>query len=382
METNGIPPRPPLPGTQDTPRRSWRARYAELDRRYPWLWGTVFFLLGVIFDIATLGRIDDSFNIIQQGVYLLVLSLLVSLEFAYELRTQPLKPWMQKIWQYREEAIHFMFGSLLSVYTIFYFKSASFIASFVFLALICLLLVVNELPHFRRFGVPMRFALLALCYVSYFGYLVPIGWGGIGALPFFVSVLAAAIFMLGNAYLILRRIPELTLVVRRVIVPSIGVLAGFMLLYVLAWIPPVPLSIQYMGVYHQVERTGDVYRLSHERPFWRFWHNGDQWFYRRPGDKVHVFARIFSPGRFEGNIFVRWSLKDEKRGWQTWDAIPIRIVGGRDQGFRGVAIKENFTEGTWRVQFETEDAREIGRLHFKVYADESTEARSFHVEEQ
>jgi hypothetical protein len=149
----------------------------------------------------------------------------------------------------------------------------------------------------------------------------------------------------------------------------------------LAWIPPVPLSIQFAGIYHRVERVGEKYRLSHERPWWRFWQTGDEVFKFRPGDKLHAFARIFSPARFEGKVFVRWSLKREGRGWETWDAIPIKIVGGRDEGFRGVAIKENFAVGEWRLQFETEDAREIGRIHFRVVADSSTEERVFKVDE-
>ena len=41
-----------------------------------------------------------------------------------------------------------------------------------------------------------------------------------------------------------------------------------------------------MGVYHHVEKTQAGYQLSHERAAWRSWHNGDQNFVARPGDKV------------------------------------------------------------------------------------------------
>jgi hypothetical protein len=144
------------------------------------------------------------------------------------------------------------------------------------------------------------------------------------------------------------------------------VAVGFLAFYLLRLIPPVPLSIPFMGVYHSVERTDTGYRLSHERPAWRFWHNGDQHFAARPGDKVYVFFRIFSPARFSDQMEMRWYWKDPARGWTLHDSIPIRIVGGREQGFRGYGVKSNYRPGAWKVQVETTDGREIGRMYFDL----------------
>ena len=358
-----------------------KAKVVELNNRYPWLWPTLFFVLGVIFDIATIGRIDDLFSILQQGIYLLVLSILVTVDLVFEANGKMPPPWLARVWTYREEAIHFLFGSLLSVYTIFYFMSASITASAAFLVLIAVFLVANEIPRFRPFGGVMRFGLLALCLASYFGYLVPIAWGNIGLFPFVTALLATLLVFALIARLVQGQVPDPLAAWKKIMFPGGGVVGAFLLLYLFALVPPVPLSIQFAGIYHRIERVGDKYRLSHERPWWKFWQTGDETFLYRPGDKLHAFARIFSPARFEGKVFVRWSLKRERRGWETWDAIPIKIVGGRDEGFRGVAIKENFTVGEWRLQFETEDEREIGRIHFKVVADESTEERSFRIDE-
>jgi len=115
-----------------------------------------------------------------------------------------------------------------------------------------------------------------------------------------------------------------------------------------------------------VERTGEGFRLSHERPWWRFWHNGDQVFRAQPGDRVVVFFRIFSPARFADRVRMRWYWEPGGRGWLLQDSIPIDIVGGREQGFRGYGFKANYQPGRWKVQVETEDGREIGRVYFTL----------------
>jgi hypothetical protein len=142
-------------------------------------------------------------------------------------------------------------------------------------------------------------------------------------------------------------------------------------------IPPVPLSIPFIGVYHAVEKAQDHYRLSHERPAWRFWHNGDQAFRAQPGDRVFVFFRIFSPTRFSDEVRVNWYWKG--RGWVLQDSIPIKIVGGRAEGFRGYGFKSNYKPGAWKVQVETNDGREIGRVYFDLEAVPAS-PRSFEID--
>jgi len=91
-----------------------------------------------------------------------------------------------------------------------------------------------------------------------------------------------------------------------------------------------------------------------------------------------VFFRIFSPTRFSDQVLMRWYHK-EAHGWALQDSIPINIVGGRDEGFRGYGFKTRFQPGEWKVQVETTDEREIGRIYFEV--EPAAEApRSFQVD--
>ncbi len=331
-----------------------------------------FFTAGFLFDMVTVGRIDSWATIAQQAIYLTV-ALIALLQMLLELDQPRQEPggFILTRWYYehRSALVHFLMGALLNLYAIFYFKSSSLLVSFGFLGFLVLLLLANELRRVKAAGLSFKFALLSLCFLSFFAYLVPVLVGSISLALFLVSMLAGCVPFVVAAWVIGRRSPEKSALVRRQVLLPLGcVLVGFLTFYLFRLIPPVPLSIPFIGVYHQVERTGDSYRLSHERPAWRFWHNGDQSFRAQPGDKVYVFFRIFSPARFSDQVQMRWHWKDPARGWMAHDTIPIRIVGGREQGFRGYGVKSNYQPGEWKVQVETLDGREIGRVYFDLVA--------------
>ncbi len=330
-----------------------------------------FFSAGFVFDMLTVGRIDSWATIGQQAFYLaLIMTILLQL---FHEQGQPapdpatlgrLKRWFR---EYRGAIVHFLLGALLSLYAIFYFKSSSLLVSFGFLGVLVVLLLANESKRFKALGLSFKFALLSLSFLSFFAYVIPVLAGSIGLAMFLISLLVGCLPLLAAGLRIRSTAPEKFAQARRQILIPLGcVLVAFLGFYFFRLIPPVPLSIPFIGVYHQVERTEAGYRLSHERPEWRIWHNGDQNFLAQPGDKIHVFFRVFSPARFADQVQMRWYLKDAARGWTLQDSIPIRIVGGREQGFRGYGVKSNYQSGRWKVQVETNDGREIGRVYFDL----------------
>ena len=331
----------------------------------------VFFAGGFVFDILTVGRIDSWLTIGQQAAYLAAI-LTALLQMFFEQGKPPPEPAQMprlKRWyyEYRSAMVHFLLGAQLSLYTIFFFKSSSLLVSFGFLAFLVALLVANESRRFKALGLNVKFALLGLCFLSFAAYVVPIFVGSIGTGVFLLSMLFGCLPLAVVASWIRRAAPDLSTQARRQILLPLGfVLVGFLGFYLARLIPPVPLSIPFIGVYHGVEKSEDGYRLAHERPWWRIWHNGDQQFRAQPGDKVYVFFRVFSPARFADQVQMRWYWKPEGRGWTLQDTIPIRIVGGREQGFRGYGVKTNYQPGAWKVQVETADGREIGRVYFDL----------------
>lgn len=353
-------------------------------RRYS---NVVFFVGGFLFDAFTLTRIDSALDLALQSVYLAAITWILIQEVRFEagawlpasaeaMAGWP-ERWIAKLWQYETEAIHFIYGSLLSAYVIFYFKSASTSRSIVFLALTVLLMFANEMPQVKAAGSRMRLGLHAFCVASYLNYLIPVLVGRMGAWTF-----ALAIGLTGYAsWQLVRHLARLMPDGRRALFtlgwPPAVVLILIVALYSLRWIPPVPLSLQYAGIYHKIERHGQDYRLIYPKPPWyRFWRKDSQPFRARPGDATHCFVRVFAPRRFTHQIYLQWSTRHQASGrWLVSDRIPLAIHGGRGEGYRGVAAKSRYQPGRFRVEVLTEDQRIIGSVDFRVVEDLSTEER-------
>jgi hypothetical protein len=328
-----------------------------------------FFIGGFVFDLLTVSRIDESLQLIQQFVYLVIIGWLLVAEKSPRVESFFASGFRLKIWEFRYEIIHFLLGSLLSVYMIFYFKSASLASAFIFIIIMSALLVLNEFTVFKELGGFIRFGLFALCSCSYFIYLVPIIWQQIGFFTFMFSLILSGIVFTSIFYF-LAKYEHLTTrqLMIEAMLPGIGVHLLFFLLYIFKFLPPVPLSIEKIGVFHKLEKVNGEYVLYYDRPWWKFWQSGAQDFVAGPEDKIHVFASVFAPNFFREKVSMDWYQK-ELTGWHKMDSIAMQIAGGREKGFRGYSVKSNFTPGEWQVRVVTSDEREIGRIYIHVEKD-------------
>lgn len=417
------PGAPPLPNQTPPQIPAEAPRAALKDRALHWFekhelkLSIAFFLGGFVFDVVTLSDIDDPLTILQQFVYLAVVGGIIYVDFVREAVPGAFRipKFIERWWEFREFLQHFLLGSLFSIYSLFFLKSASLFSSALFVALLMAVMVANELKSVQKGGLDTKIALFVVCLFCFYSLLIPIILGHVGLIPFLLSF-GATLASLGLIYKGLHKhLPSADLH-RRLTIPGFGTAALFLILYLVGLIPPVPLAAVKMGVYHKIEKArsgyvlaeerpfwdfltpgsyfmkglaadnaapapegqayvpvADKYVLYHERPWWKFWRSGDQDFVARPGDKIHFFVAIFSPGRFADTVFVRWQFYDAKRGWQGSDRLPVSVTGGRKEGFRGFTTKQNFDFGTgeWRVSVETNDGREIGRLYFHVTKDDA-----------
>jgi len=319
------------------------------------------FVAGFLFDFVTMQRIDARTDLAFQLAYLAALTALLV---------------AQPRWRYSVEALHFLYGGLLSAYVVLYFRSSTFAAPAIFLALLVGVMVVNEVPRVRLAGHSLRLGLYGFCLLSFLTYFLPILLGRMGAWIFLLALVASAVLVWVMAGWLARADPDRHEARRRLFAPAAAMIATIAALYVLRLIPPVPLSVQFQGIYHEVRRDQGGYTLVYERPpRWAVWRRDSRPFERRVGDRLHYFARVFAPSGFRHRVVIRWEIYDATRGWVTTDRVPLDVVGGRAEGFRGSAVKANFMPGEWRVTAETEDGRAIATIAFRVEDDARTSER-------
>ncbi len=355
------------------------SKLKEFQNKHKVLFPVAFFLVGFLIDVFTITRIDSITQIAKECLYLSLIAFLLYLLLREQSGKKPLPSRFNNIWKYNHEALQFLIGGLLSKYTIFFFKSASMTTSFLFIIFLASLLLINEFVKLKRSRLILYFALFSLCTTSFWIHIIPTIMKYIGQTPFlislFVSFLAFYVF-----YLIIKKSIHIDHKMRNnILVPFLAIEITFAGLYFAQILPPLPLSLQYIGIFHDLKKADGKYILSYTRPYWKFWQNGDQIFLARPGDQLYAFVRVFSPTGFQDQLKVRW-LYQTKRGWDPQDAIPINISGGRADGFRGYTVKNHYVPGKWRVQIETNDGREVGRIGLEIFEDTSAESREENVE--
>jgi hypothetical protein len=327
------------------------------------------FIGGFLFDAVMVKEPDEIFALVQQVVYLFIIALILHFELLFKLEKWSPLGRTSQIWKYREIVQPFLLGTLLNVYSIFYIKSASFFSSVIFLAVMVALILANENPTVKKSRVSFKIGLFGICLFSFFSILYPILLGFVGWTPFFLTVVTTA-GLFGLQFVVLqKKIGDRQESLRAIVWPALSVLVFFVLFYIMGWIPPVPLSVKEQGIYHDVKKENGNYILTSQKEWWRFWNAGDEYFVARPGDRIFYYFQIYSPAGFSDGVVVHWFWKNPKGHWESSDKVPVKITGGRKEGFRGVVTKGNFQPGSWRVQVESGNGLEISRHYFEVHTN-------------
>lgn len=347
----------------------------------------VFFFAGVTYDTVTLTRIDRLLDNLILLFYLTLLGALIVLTgraatASADVPATPRQDWtvsalVGRARPYFPNAIQFLLGGLFSAYTIFYFQSASFTTNAVFFAVLVGFLVANEFFRNRLSSLRLLVTLYALVCFSFFTYFLPVLTGVMNTIMF----LLGAVLSLAVTLWVVELIYKKTVANPRREKILAGLPAGVLVLllvwlYFLNWIPPVPLSLKFGGIYHHVGKTGEVYELSFEQPAWyQFWKRSDDPF--RGSGPVYCFTAIFAPVDLRTTIYHHWQYQvaSGRQGerFLTSDRREISISGGRRAGYRAYTYKRNVKPGLWRVDVETERGRVIGRVSFTVDPHEGPE---------
>jgi hypothetical protein len=336
----------------------------------------LFFLSGVTYDTITLTRIDRLQDNLLLLVYLLLLGVLIVLTGRLGIEPAPdqeqlavLSPfarWVLRSRPYYPMASQFLLGSLFSAYTIFYSRSATLTSTAIFFALLVMLLVGNEFLRDRLSNLRLLVSLYALVCFAFFTFFLPVMTGYMNVAIFLLGAALSVAVTLRVVQLIYRDNPDGSrgeaVGVTAPALALIGLLVGF---YFLNWIPPVPLSLKFGGIYHEVKKTGDRFELSFEKEWYEVWKRSDTTF--PANEPIYCFTAVFAPVALDTTVYHHWYFRpSDGKPFMHVDRIPIRISGGREGGYRAYTFKQRLDPGDWRVDVEAADGRIIGRVSVKV----------------
>ncbi len=352
--------------------QTFRTLYSHYDQsRYKKYQPIVFFFGGFLWDSLTLTRIDRLFDNLILLLYLVLVGgciILVNLTDTGKFR----KGIFDKYKEWYPLGIQFFLGGLFSSYVVFYFQSASFTKSAIFLVLLVLLLIGNEFLEKRLTNLYLQSVLYFLTAFSFFIFFIPVVVKRVNFLTFLFGGILSAGLVWGTLHIIYRN-TKIGFIRYRKTVAIVGAVYVVMnLFYVFNWIPPVPLSLKAGGVYHHVRHTDDTYVVSFEKPVWyKFWRTDDDPFYYAAGDTVFCFASVFAPTRLTKQIIHQWEyFEPGKKEWKITDRHGYQVTGGRRGGYRGYTYKTNIVPGRWRVDVETPEGWLLGRISFRVVTAE------------
>ena len=335
----------------------------------------VCFLSGVTYDTLTLTRIDRLQDNLLLMLYLALLGVLIVLTGrlgiapaeAHELaHPSAVARLLVRARPYYPMAMQFLLGGLFSAYAIFYSRSATLTGTAIFLGLLVLLLVGNEFLRDRLSNLRLLVGLYALVCFSFFTFFLPVMIGWLGTWVFLLGAGLSVVVTLRVVHLIYKDNAERTArEALPVSVPGlalIGLLVGF---YFLNWIPPVPLSMKFGGMYREVQRQGEHFLLTYDRQWYEAWKRSENPF--PANEPIYCFTAVFAPVALDTTVYHQWYFRpNSTKPYTHADRIPIKISGGREGGYRAYSFKQRLDPGDWRVDVETEDGRVVGRVSVRV----------------
>lgn len=326
-------------------------------------------VFGFILDNLSLGRVDALADKLVLTIYLVLAGLCILLLTACEEGLiKESVPGRLHFWFMF--AMQFALGGLFSAFVVFYTRSATFESSWPFLTLLFLYFLGNEIwkKYYSRLNVRLSVFFFAL--LSYATIVIPTIFNSIERWVFVVSTLIATIVYIVFV-LIIRIVSEkrYELLKWRVRMSAIVVLGLLNLFYFLNIIPPLPLLLKDIGVYHDLKKKGDggYFVEVEESSAWYDYFRSKKIFHRFAGEPIYVLTAVYSPVDLNTTVIHNWQkYNEETSSWIDQSNVVVPIKGGRQDGYRLYSLKQSAVPGLWRVNVVTEDNRLIGRIKFEL----------------
>jgi hypothetical protein len=328
---------------------------------------SIAFFCGFVWDTLTLTRIDLVYENVVFISYLCIAFFGILLVHSVE--TGKWAPaWLARRKEWLPALVQFPLGGLFSGFVIFYTKSASIVTSWPFLTILLLLFIGNEFFRRRYERLVFQISVFYFCLLSYLVLITPVVLGTIGVSTFVLATIVSLFVLALLLQIVMRLFPELyKRSVHGVWASVLGIFVCFHALYFTNTIPPVPLSLKEIGIYHMVAREGGRYAVEYEpvRPY-EFWRSTSYTYHRTSKESVYCFSSVFAPTRLRTNVYHSWQRRTVGGDWVRDSYIGFPLAGGRDEGYRGYTMKSNLSDGEWRCVVELEGGKVVGETRFRV----------------
>jgi hypothetical protein len=324
---------------------------------------------GFGFDYAAYGRLDHA---VTQTVLIIYLSVAAGsiLLLHYLEGLAVTEGFLAKLRRWLPVVTQFAFGTLWSAFLVFYARSGVFAASWPFLLLLLAIFVGNEVFKVYHSRLIFSTVLFAFALLSYAIFMLPVFTHTIGKWTFLGSTAAAAIvFVLFLRLLNWVGHSRLGRLRWQIGLSALGVFMAVNVLYFLDVLPPLPLSLQRAGVFHQIKKMGAVYYAMGEPQTWLEYVGIPPVMHVTDKQPVFVYSAVFAPIDLKTNVLHVWQRYNAGKGkWVTKHRIPLFIAGSRERqnGYRTFSKCTGLEAGLWRVDIDAVDGRLIGRTEFTV----------------
>jgi len=322
---------------------------------------------GFAFDNVSYGRVDHPVTQTLLLVYLLVAAVSITLLHYLEGRTET-EGLVAKLRGTLPAVAQFVFGSLWSAFLVFYARSGTLAASWPFLLILAAIFIGNEVFRVYHSRLIFTAVLFFFALLSYAIFMVPVFTHTIGTFTFLLSG-AAAVVVFAFFLKLLNWVSSTRLgeVRWQIAVGVCAVFAAVNGLYFLNVLPPLPLALQKVDVFHSIKRIGPVYYALGEQQSWNVYLGIPPIIHKIDREPIYVFSAVFAPIKLSTTVVHRWQRYDSKTGqWVAKQNVTFSIIGGRGNGYRGYSKRTNPEPGLWRVDIDMVDGRLIGRTEFAV----------------
>jgi len=338
-----------------------KAWYLKYER---WLM-PVTLAVGFVADYVTFVNIQINTALVILFVYWVICALAITFVYTFDAGKMPEKYRFLRL--FAPLLIQFTFGGLLSNSFIFYWFSGSIWVSWPFVLAFVILMVSNDALR-RHFLKPtVQLSVFYFATFSIFSVTLPFVFNSLNPWLFVLSggtaTLLIALFILALKLIAKNE----TVQIKNIVIAISVILAITNFFYFTNLIPPVPLAMREMGIYHSVIRSGSKYILTGEpESFWQKLIPG-QTVHLTSGERTYVFSSIFAPKHLNTSIVHEWQYYDEGQSkWIIKEKLSFNLFGGRREGFRGYSLKTNLPLGNWRVFVKTPRGQTLGRIKFEV----------------